>query len=253
MQFNTMNNNTKDTNVTTKIRTFYGELSCLQLAYWNENISIKINPLLSVNEEGIRQYDYNRKASTALTTDKCLALASKIEEKILPAIKAYKETKNFDKPVNTGFIVGNKNSALFIEWKADNSGVPYVFLTFYTNISQDGVAPKDGAFSYKFAKLTANDDYDPETGTSTSDTIDAEFLFFYDKIKHVADIFGTAAHSCNVNNAFKEKRSGNSNNTYTQQNNNGNFGNSNFGNNASQSNQYAAPVGSFDASQFPIY
>ena len=233
--FNNSGNNSNNKNVNTKIRTLYGETACLQLAYWNENISIKVNPLQSVNAEGMRQYDYSRRASTALSTDKCAALAAKIEEVIFPAIQQVKKDKKLDNPVNTGLHVGNKGSAIFVEYKNDDNDVPSLYLTVYTNIGQDGKAPKDGVYSYKFSKVDTIDNYDPETGTGTDDSVDAEFMFFYEKIKNITDISGAAAHSINVDMDSKT-------NAGNRSNNNNNFSN----NNNNTSSNYSAPVNDFN-------
>ena len=242
---NTGYNNNNERNINTKIKSFFGEISCLQLSYWNENISIKINPLQGVNSEGIRQYDYNRRANTALRCDKCLALKSKIDEKILPEIQKVKESGTLEKPVNTGISVGDKGSAVFVEYKADDNGVPHVYLTVYTNIGADNKAPKDGIYSYKFAKVNMIDDYDPENGTGVENYVDAEFLFFYDKLKSVADVCGNAAHSVNTDKAYKPS-DGNSQNGKFSNYNNGN------NNNDSTSGSYSAPVSSFNDDGFPF-
>lgn len=240
---NTGNNNNNDRSTNTKIKTFFGDLSCLQLAYWNENLSIKINPLQGVSADGIRQYDYTRRANTALTPDKCIALKEKIDEKILSKMKEVKEKGTLDAPVNTGVSVGNKGIAVFIEYKNDENEKPYVYLTIYTNIGQDNKAPKDGVYSYKFAKVNAVDDYDPESGTGTDSYVDAEFLFFYDKLKNIADICGTAAHSVNVDNSFKST---------APRNNGGNYSSYNNQNSQASNNNYSAPVSSFNDEEFPF-
>ena len=234
---NVGNNNSNSKNVNTKIRTFYGETACLQLSFWNENVSIKINPLQGVSSDGIRQYDYTRRANTALTADKCIALAEKIEEVILPAIEKVKKEKKLEAPVNTGLQVGNKGSAIFVEYKNDDKNIPYLYLTVYTNIGQDGKAPKDGVYSYKFAKINTVDNYDPENGTGTDDSVDAEFMFFYEKIKNITDVSGTAAHSINMD-IDNKASSGNRGS-----------GNNNFSNNSNTSQNYSAPVNDFNMNE----
>ena len=232
-------NNTNTKNVTTRIRTYYSDISSLQLSHWNENISIRINPLKEITPEGIRTYDYTRKASTALTADKSLALSKEIEEKILPKIKEYKETGIFNGPVNAGVSVGNKGSAIFISYEKDDKDIPYVFITIYMNIDPEkNIAPADSKFSYKFAKVTVIENYNPETGEGTEVQIDGEFLFFYEKIKNIVDTFGSIPHSINNENAYKAEVSTRSNNK-------------NFSNNNGQQN-YNAPVNNFNDNEFPF-
>lgn len=241
---NNQNNNNGAPNINTKIRTLFGDISCLQLTYWNENLSIRINPLMSINEQGIRQYDYNKRGITALTADKCLALSEKIKSVILPAIYKVYTTNVLDKPLNVGFSVGNKGTAFFIEYKPDNKGVPSLYATLYTNMSQDNKAPQDGVYSYKFTKTPTVDNYDPETGTGSYGFVEAEFMFFYDKIRTIADVFGTAAHSKSMDRANRPSNNNNGNGGFN------NGGNSKF-NNAPQNN-YTAPVSNFDPNDLPF-
>lgn len=231
---NTGNNNSNERNINTKIKTFFGELSSLQLSYWNENISIKINPLTGVNADGIRQYDYTRRASTALTQEKCIAIANGIKRNILPLIENKTEP---EKPISLGVSVGTKGSAVCVEYKKDDKGIPSAYLTIYTNIDADGKAPKDGIFTYKFAKTTLSENYDPESGTSTDVTIEAEFLFFYEKIKNVSDVIGTAAHSVNNDSAYKKTAPSNYNNS---------------GDNSNGNSNYSAPVSNYSGDAFPF-
>lgn len=230
--FGNQNNNSANKNVNTKVRTLYGETACMQLSFWNENISIKINPLQGVSSEGIRQYDYTRRANTALTMDKCIALATKIREVIFPVMAKVKQDKKLTAPVSTGLSVGNKGSSLMIEYKNDDKNNPYVYLTLYTNIGQDGKAPKDGVYSYKFSKVNTVDNYDPEKGTGTDDSVDAEFMFFYEKIKNIADIAGTAAHSVNMDTELKAAMGAKN-------------GGGGFSNNNNTPSNYSAPVSDF--------
>lgn len=231
------NNNNSEKNVNTKIRTMYGELSCLQLSYWNDSISLKINPLTGLSPEGIRQYDYTRRISTALKQDKCLALADKISEKILPLIRS---GEKIDDVVNVGVQVGNKNTAIFIEYKNDDKEIPSLYLTMYTNIGPDGKAPKDGIYSYKFNKTVVSENYNFETGEGKETTVESEFMFFYEKISSIATVYGTAAHSVNSENSNKYTASNKS--TFNTQ---GNY-------NQSTPVTYSAPVSAFDSSDFPL-
>lgn len=243
-------NNSGTPSVNTKIRTMYGDTACMQLAYWNENISIRINPLTGTNEQGIRQYDFNRRGSTALTPDKCIALAEKIKEVILPEIEKVKTSKKLDKAINTGLNVGNKGSSFFVEYKNDDKGVPSLYVTLYTNVSQDNKAPSDGAYSYKFTKTITVDNYDPESGTGTESTTEAEFMYFYEKIKSIADAQATAAHAVTMDKVNKPR--GNSQNASgypAPQNGNGQPP---FGQPPQQQNNYNAPMSTFNSEDMPF-
>lgn len=236
--FNGNNNNSNDNkNVNTKIKTFYCELSTLQLSYWNDFISVKINPIKSVTPDGLRQYDYERRANTALSAEKCIALKEKIDSVILPKISEVAKSGKLDAAVNVGLSVGKNGSAIFFEYKNDEKGVPYVYLTLYTGIGQDNKAPSDGVYSYKFSKVATIENYDPANGTGTDDVVEAEFMFVYEKLKSITDVFGNASHSVESEKAFKPTFGNKSNNATQSQ---------------PQQQQYNAPVSNFNAEDFPF-
>lgn len=236
---NTQNNNTGDKNINTRITTLYGDISSLQLAYWNDKISIKINPLLSVSPEGLRQYDYTRRANTAITQEKCLALVDNVEKIIIPKIESNEPiTEN----INIGVTVGTKGSAIYIEYKNDENGVPSTYLTMYSNIDPNtNKAPSDGIYSYKFTKIQVISGYNNETGESeSSKSVESEFLFFIDKLRTMPQICGTAAHSINMDNTNKYTSKSNFNTSY--QNNQPQTNN----------NNYSAPISDFSGADFPL-
>ena len=241
-------NGSAEKNTNTRIRTFYSDLSCFQMSYWNENISIKLNPFTGVNAEGVRQYDFGRKCTTALTPDKSLALVDGVEKVLFPVHDEYEKSAKFSGPVSVSVAMQAKNSIISIEYKEDptNNNLPTFFLVIYTNIGEDGKAPKDGTFAYKFAKIPMTVDYNAEEGTAKeTKLVDSEFLFFLDKLKTVPMIAGTAAHSVNSENTWKSNRSSNNNGGGFAANNSGSF---NL-NNPSQ-NSYTAPVSDFSGDEF---
>ena len=237
------NNNSNSKNVNTKIRTFYSDTASLSMFYWNDNISLKISPMTGVDANGVRQYDFNRRANTALSQDKCMALALKVDEVIIPAINEVRNTGKLAKPVSTGTIVGLKKSAVMVEYKPDstNAGKPSVYLTVYGNLSDDNKAASDSTYTYKFAKVTVIDGYNPETGASDkTEEIEGEFIFFMNKIRTAYDALGTAAHSSANNSPFSS-------------NNNQSSGFNNSFTSSSSSNNYTAPMSGFDDSApFPF-
>ena len=239
---NNYNNKNNSTDITTRIRTFYSDLSALVVNYWNDRISIKLHPVQSINSDGVRQYDYTKKISTALMQDKCIALTKKVDELLFPAMEKVKAGEKLEKPVNTGVIVGSKNSGVFIEYKNDDKDIPSFFLTIYTNIGQDKKAPKDGVYSYKFSKVDIIENYDPDNGTGKDDYVEAEFMFFYEKLKNISGVISDAAHSIDYKN---------STNNY---NSNGNRASMNTQNPSVQTpavpQNYSAPVSSFDDGNF---
>ena len=242
--WNQNNNQARDAiNVNTKVRTFYSDISCLQLTYWNENLSIRISPVNGVGTDGVRQYNYNMRAATAITVDKAIALKKKIDEVIMPALDEVKKTNTLANPVNVGMSVGNKGSALFIELRNNAEGVPTVSLVLYTNIdAESNKAPADGVYSYPFAKTTMITGYDAETGAATTDTVESEFEFFVSKLDVMSKISTNVAHSVNLENAYKAVAKAN----YQARNGQGGFNNANNGNDSG----YSAPMSNVGSDDF---
>ena len=244
--WNQNNNQARDgVNVNTKVRTFYSDISCLQLSYWNENLSVRIAPVNGVGTDGVRQYNYNMRAATAITVDKAIALKKKIDEVIMPAIEKVKETKDLEAPVNVGMSVGNKGSALFVEFRKNDEGVPTLYLKIYTNIdAESNKAPTDGVFSYPFAKTTMITGYDAETGAATTDTVESEFEFFVEKLAEMPKISTNISHAINLENAYKAVAKAN----YQARNGGGN--NNGFNANNGNDSGYSAPMSNVGSDDF---
>ena len=245
---NNNSNNTK--NVTTRIKTLYGDTASLQLSYWNENLSIKINPLMSVDASGLRQYDYNRRATTAFTTEKAEAMCKKIKKKILTKIEEIEDGGTLDETINVGVSVGTKGSAIFVRYANDENSIPSVYLDVYTNIGEDGKAPKDGIYSYKFNKTEVMDSYDPETGEGHKVITESEFEFFFKKLDTLSDVVGTAAHSVALENDYKSSYPSNNNSGYQNNYNNNNY--QQPSNTSTNNSGYSASVTEFNESAFPF-
>lgn len=242
------NNNYNQKSVNTRIRTFYSDLSALQLSYWNENISVKINPIIpGGNADGIRQYDYNRKIMTAITTEKAIGLYKKIKKNIIPVLEAIEngEQTSLEKPINAGVQIG-QGTLLFIQYKMIDD-TPTLDLALFTNVVDGKTAPEN-VFRYRFNKVEIVTSLDEETMEMETSKVEAEFLFFYEKLKNIATVVADAAHSVNM-----AKPHG-GNNNYASGNNNGNYNGNNYHNNShnSGSSSYSAPESEFNASDFPF-
>lgn len=203
MQYNNSNN---ERNITTRVKTLFGDISSFQIAYWNENLSVKINPLLGVTPDGIRQYDYNRRCITAINPDKCTALAEAINDKIMPLLNN-KEIPT--EPISLMVQVGKSGFVVGVEY-VPNAETGTADLYF---VMVPGAAPgmEPEVIKYKFSKMDVMVNYNTSTGESESTiTYEAEFLYFYDKLKRVTTIIGGAAHSVNYESAFKKNGYGDS-------------------------------------------
>lgn len=127
------NSNTNRKNVSTNIKTFYGDTASMGMTYWNDMISIRLNPCSGTNEDGIRQYDRNRSFSTAITAQKALGLTQLIDEHIVPVIKKVEAGEDLEKPVNVAMKMGNKNAIIVIQYAKDDKGVPTLYFIGYVS------------------------------------------------------------------------------------------------------------------------
>lgn len=219
-------NNNNRRSVSTNIKTLYGDTASMSLSYWNDMISIKLNPCTGTNADGVRQYDRNRSFSTALSVQKSKALVDLIEENILPLIKSVSEGKKLEHPVNVAVQCGVKKAMVIIQYSNDDRGKPFVCLYGYTSSNDDGTCEQQNMYAYKFAKTNVIKNYNPNTGEGDVVQVESEFEFFYNVLKNQASAFGAASHS---NSYFTSWSNGGDN---------GNHGNapSNYGNNFPTSN-----------------
>lgn len=233
---NTGNNNNNSSNVNTTLKKFYGELSCMYVGAWNENLSLKLFPYESTDENGKRIYDFKKKINTALVQDKITALLEKIDEKILPAIKEKKEELT-----SAGFKVG-KDSAVFVEWKADTEGKYDVYFTIYKNIQEDNTSSE--VFSYKFYKTEVVENYDNEKGTGDETKVEGEFNTFVAILRNAPELLGISEHGSKNQKEQDTRSAGFTNNSFS-----GN--NSSFGGN-DKPNTYRAETGNFEDGDMPF-
>ena len=225
--FNNTGNNSSAPSVNTRFKTFYGELSCLYVGGWNDNLSLKINPIENVDENGRRNYDFKKKISTALVQEKISALLDEIDKNIIPAIEEKKEEFT-----SAGYQVGKDASAAFIEWDKDDNNVWSVYITIYKNIQQDNTS--DTAFKYKFNKTAVIENYDAEKGTGDEKQVEGEFLTFVSILRSAVEMLGIAQHGIRYQQELDTRSSG--------------FNTSSFmgGNTPTMNNQYSAETRSFD-------
>ena len=253
--FRNNNGGNNNINCSTKIRTFFGELSAFQLSFWNENLSVKINPIKGVNSEGIREYDFDSKAITAFGSDKATALAKNITETILPLVeKVYNgELKSIENPVTiSSEIGGNKGNVVVFRYKNDNNGTPAVYFAIQSKFTTPEGQEQTYEYAYKFEKTPVQVTEGEETVTKM---VESEFLFMLNFMKNLYKMAGishedrlTAAVQATFNN-----RNNNYNNNYNNQGGQtmGNQSYSTQGAPAAEST-YSAPVTTFDPNSLPF-
>ena len=258
MTYNNSQNNAGNSakpSTSTIIRNLFSDQSCLRLSYWNDMLSVRYYPCLGTGSNGLYQYDYSKKTGTAITMDKCLALAATIREKFLPAIEAVAKGTPLT-PMSVAMPVGTNGNLVCLEYKADKDGKPSLFFNIHTGVGTDGSAPIDGTVTYKFNKTSVMEDYNPSNGAHTPVEVESEFLYFYSLLKTIEDIGPASAHGAANANVFKSGGNSNGNNGGGKSygNNTGNGGNA-YQNQYQQPTSapaaYTAPTGAFDPSLLP--
>lgn len=163
MNFSGKSNTREQTQVNTRGLSFFNnestlESSTMQLGYWNEMVSLRINPALPEDKQTeTNKFDYEVSISTALTLDKTITLKKAIDEEILPA---FAEKREISKGVPVG---GNSVISVGVKVVDDKSEA---FLAIYKSLDSDTKKPGD-MLVYNFRTVYTVDDYNPETGEYT--------------------------------------------------------------------------------------
>lgn len=216
----TSNQSGNGINVNTSFKTFFSDLSSLSVGAWNGQMSIRITPSMGTDSNGIRQYDNNRKANTALYPEKALLLKEAFDKHIRPLVKAYKETgEGQSKSVSLSLGSNEKKNVLSIEFKEGSDGKYHLYLTINQMIREDNSVDPQNVFSYCFNENTYVLDYNPSNGTYASEeSCESEFEVFYEMLGNVVNILPIAAHGVKYTNTVSARFSGNKNgNDYQNQ------------------------------------
>ena len=193
--YGTSQNNDKDNQISVNTRGYQFmnrdgfEPSSLQVGAWNENMSLRINPMLEPSKQTeTRIFDYDRYVSTALTLEKAMLLLYKIEKEIIPAIE-----NDIDKSI--GIQVGG-DSLVVVGTGKRLTGSIRPFFAIHKSLNPDTKKPEMSMF-YEFKATSSIDDYNESTGTySLSESVYTEFKLFVFLLKSFIN-FGSnfAAHA----------------------------------------------------------
>jgi len=190
---NSQNNSKNVVNVNTRSIQFRNkegfDPSALSFGFWNEFISIKINPALDKNKQTeSKVFDYETTVSTALTAEKVTILINDFVEILLPALKDNK-IKSIGVPVGASslFVIATGNNKI-------GSNRPYVGI--YKNLNEETKKP-EMSICYEFNRSYRVDDYNEEEGTfEITSGLHSELLTFMKLLKSSRDsISNGAAHS----------------------------------------------------------
>jgi len=190
---NSQNNSKNVVNVNTKSIQFRNkdgfDPSALSFGFWNELISIKMNPALEKNKQTeSKVFDYETTVSTALTVEKVTILLNDFVEILIPALKENK-IKSIGVPVGASslFVIATGNKTI-------GSNRPYVAI--YKNLNEETKKP-EMSICYEFNRSYRVDDYNEEEGTfEITSGLHSELLTFMKLLKSSRDtISNGVAHS----------------------------------------------------------
>ena len=215
------NQNNNGVNVNTTFKTFFSDLSSLTIGAWNGQISIRLIPCTGTDANGLRQYDQNRRANTALYPEKADALRKGIVDVIIPALKNISDGVDVSLPVSVSVSMGNneKKNVLSVEIDNDQNQKPRVYLRLYQMIREDNSTDPQNIYSYVFGENSYVTNYDYRTGKFAGEKdVESEWDVFYDILCRAVDILPISAHGVRyvnqLSSRFSNTNSGNTGNNF---------------------------------------
>ena len=193
---NTTNNDQVSTN--TRAVCFTSDEAMLTVGYWNNNISLKLNPCVGKDTNGFNVYDKDKRVSTAIVAEKAMALIEGINNHIAPAIRKVAAGGVLDKPISVSVAMANDTGRISISYANDNQGIPSLYLVIYKNANDKGQYADQ--YGYKFNKTILSYNYDSATGMSETTNSEAEFSLFVEILKTAPSILGYVSHSIRYSN-----------------------------------------------------
>lgn len=216
------NQNNNGVNINTTFKVFFSDLSSLTIGAWNQQLSIRLIPCVGHDTNGLRQYDQNRRANTALYPEKAVILKKAIDKYIVPLIEKLDAGEPVEpKSVSVSLGSNEKKNVLSIEVKADENGKFGVYLTLYQSIKDDNSADPANVYTYLFGNGTYVVDYDFRTGKYNDETeVESEWDVFYSLLSKCDEVLPVAAHGTRYVNALSSKFTANQGNNGGYRNNN---------------------------------
>ena len=189
------NNGNSGVNVNTQFYTSYSDTSLISVGGWNRNLSLKFQPAIGKDANGLTQYanDKNSTISTSIREENAIALLEGFNKYIKPAIDNSTETK-----VTIAMGSGDKKKALSLIYDGADA-----YLELAIGLSDNGVTSADNIIKHKFNKKSYMVGYNPETGAGEEKFVEADLFNFIKKIEKAQDLVPTIAHSINYSNANK--------------------------------------------------
>lgn len=201
------NQNNNGVNINTTFKVFFSDLSSLTVGAWNQQLSIRLIPCIGHDTNGLRQYDQNRRANTALYPEKAATLKKGIDKYILPLVEKLDNGETVEpKSVSVSLGSNDKKNVLAVEVKADENGKMGIYLTLYQSINENNSADIQNTYTYLFGHGSYVTDYDFRTGTFEKETeVESEWDVFYALLSKCDEVLPVSAHGARYVNALSSK------------------------------------------------
>lgn len=194
MNFNTQNNSKDNTiSMNTKGYQFSNrngfDPSALTVGYWNEMLSLRINPALEPSKQTESKiFDYEKSVSTSLTLEKIMTLLYGITKEVMPAISA-----NEDKSIG---ISVSGDSLIVVGTGKKQTGSIRPFLGIHKGLNPDTKIAETSIF-YEFKTTETVNDYDEKNGKyNLCKGIQSELMLFVELLKSaIVGLGNSVAHS----------------------------------------------------------
>ena len=200
MKYTSANNNKEQANVNTRFMQFMNSEastpSTMQLSYWNDMLSIKINPALPVEKRTQNSfYNYEEGITTALTVEKVLTLVNEIKREIIPAIKAGENRV-------IGIPIAGGTSLLTVSTGVKRFNEVKPFVTLFKNLDPNTKRPEQ-QLSYEFLNGLVVNDYDENEGSFTTESVQSDLLLFVTCLENaITGLTSSVAHSNRYHDRF---------------------------------------------------
>lgn len=193
-------------NVNTNLFPLFGENMMLNIALWNNKVSLSFTPAIGKDGNGVTRYDREHRINTALSSQKCAAIVYYYDK----MLKKYVE-KEAELPEGTvkaiGFQVGgNRDKGVApgeFYISVENIGGEIVTkICLAKNVTEMGTTP-DNVVEYVCAKTQVHMDYIPTLGGDVvSEEFNGDLEVFLNILRIEAHASGIANHGIRLGNMF---------------------------------------------------
>lgn len=218
------NQNNGGVNINTRFETLYSDTASLTYGGWNNMLSIRMQPSVGKDENGLNQYNADAKCNTSLSQSNAKALYEAYKNVIEPVIGTADH-----KSVSVSMGKSDAKNILSIIYDKDENNEPTFSLQLVQSVSPEGIASDDKTTVFTFNKTNYLEDYNPVDGSGVMHTTNAEFLNFIDRIKNIGDLLPVSAHGMRYSDAIGKAYSSNNqnqsagNNAFYEQPTNGDY------------------------------